>query len=30
VINLGGADRADLTRRCAAVQERLRFRFDRR
>ncbi len=27
VINLGGADRADLERRCAAVQERLGFRL---
>ena len=27
VINLGGADRADLARRCAAVQQRLGFRM---
>jgi hypothetical protein len=27
VINLGGADRADLERRCAAVQQRLGFRM---
>jgi hypothetical protein len=27
VINLGGADRADLERRCRAVQDRLGFRL---
>ena len=27
VINLGGADRADLARRCRAVQDRLGFRL---
>jgi ATP-grasp domain-containing protein len=27
VINLGGADRSELSRRCAAIQERLGYRF---